>query len=363
MLLHTSLMACCLLFFGSAHAADATSPSPESRDRATKGIRQALVKALQADGRAAIAELRLLDPKGLDSGSRDIRDCMLNRLEARSVPPATIDEPFLVALRAAYADYWLDSLHAPHRAPANEADLVAALNSAVKRAGGDSAGGIDELEPAIERLVRARGYHVLLGVTSPLREFMLWENQNEQTFDVELPEGTEHVVVVFMTDFASLGWAGFVTCDRHHTGGWTRPDRLYAVRDAYDVESEAFRVSYLAHEGQHFADNRRFPKLVAQHELEYRAKLVELALGDATVRSLLDHFMQDISNDTALPHSHANGQIVHKLGQRLGPGKSPTDTLRTIDIGTIKSTALALLFEDSAARRPAPSGERGHSTH
>src|SRR4029077_9164441 len=69
-----------------------------------------------------------------------------------------------------------------------------------------------------------------------------------------------------------------------HTDGWATAMTLYAVRSAYDIESESFRVSYLAHEAQHFADYGRFPKL-ARPEREYRAKLTELAEAQATARS------------------------------------------------------------------------------
>jgi len=151
-----------------------------------------------------------------------------------------------------------------------------------------------------------------------------------------------------MDDFASLGWAGFATCDRHYSGGWTKPDRLYAVRSAYDLASENFRVSYLAHEAQHFSDNHRFPELERQEELEYRAKLVELALGTATIYDLLDNFAGNTSNDVSVPHSFANGQVVRDLSERLYPGAAGVPAWREASIERINGAAADLLREDTA---------------
>jgi hypothetical protein len=182
----------------------------------------------------------------------------------------------------------------------------------------------------------------LLGVTSPLRELMLWKIETERRYEVALPEATETVTVVFMDDFASLGWAGFATCDRHHSGGWTKPDRLYAVSSAYDTTSEDFRVSYLAHEGQHFSDNRRFPDL-DQPELEYRAKLVELAVGKTSVYDLLDTFGGNVSDDVSNPHSYANGRVVRDLAGRLFPAASGPPAWREAPVERINAAAVALL--------------------
>jgi hypothetical protein len=148
---------------------------------------------------------------------------------------------------------------------------------------------MEALEPQLDARINARGWHALFGQTLPLREFMLWKTQTRRHYDVQLPQSVQAVTVVFMDDFASLGWAGFATCDRAHTGGWTKPDVLYAVRSVYDLDSEDFRVGFLAHEAQHFRDHANFPVL-EQPELEYRVKLIELASGRTTLYQTLDAF-------------------------------------------------------------------------
>jgi hypothetical protein len=277
---------------------------------------------------------------------------MLERLGARKVPATDPSDPVLAGVLSTYREYWLRSLRHEHPLPDNETWLLARLNTQVKAAGGHSAASMDGLEPALDALIGAHGYHALLGVTSPLRELMLWKTETEEHYDVPLPEGTQSVTVVFMDGFASLGWAGFATCDRHHSGGWTKPDRLYAVRSAYDLASEDFRVSYLAHEGQHFSDSRRFPNL-EQPDLEYRAKLVELAVGKTSVYQLLDAFASNVGTDPSVPHSLANGRVIKDLGKRLFPAESNAPIWRDASVERINAAAADLLREDSARREAA----------
>jgi len=80
------------------------------------------------------------------------------------------------------------------------------------------------------------------------------------------------VKVVLMTDFATLGWEEYATLGTYYPGGWATDDALYCVKDAYDLNSETFLVSYLAHESRHFSDYKLFDKKLSGAELEYRAK-------------------------------------------------------------------------------------------
>jgi hypothetical protein len=328
----------------------AQEPAPSApKDSADGLMRTALASALQAQGRPALTALRAIDSTGLSGRYASTRRCMLERLGARRAPDSAVRDPAVGAILFTYREYWFRSLLAEHPAEANERWLLDSLNALVGRQGGRGAATLDSLEPVLTALIEPRGYHVLLGVTSPLRELMLWRTETVRRYDVTLPEGPQPVTVVFMDDFASLGWAGFATCNRHHTGGWTKPDRLYAVRSAYDTTSENFRVSYLAHEAQHYWDNHRLPTLEAQDQLEYRAKLVELAVADGTAHTLLEGFASNTSDDLAVPHSYANGRLVRDLRRRLFPGASP-DWHRA-GVRRINSAAAALLREDTARLR------------
>ncbi|HEU4662670.1 MAG TPA: hypothetical protein VFS55_01435 [Dokdonella sp.] len=142
-----------------------------------------------------------------------------------------------------------------------------------------------------------------------------------------------------------------------HSGGWTKPEGLYAVRSAYDSASETFSVSCLAHEAEDYWDNAHFPAL-AQPELEYRAKLVEIASAHATLLALLDAFVSNTSDDRGVPHSHANARIVRELRTRLFGG-DPTRAWTSIDAARINAAAAEMLAEDTRRlQAAAPRAER-----
>jgi hypothetical protein len=275
---------------------------------------------------------------------------MLERLGARRLPPVTVVDPFVRGVLATYQEYWIRSLRQEAPASSLEPWLRDSLNAQLRGNGAAAAADLDSIEATLGPMLEARGYHQLMGVTSPLRELMLWRSERTEQFDVPLPQGAQPVTVVFMDQFASLGWAGFATCDRYHSGGWTKPDRLYAVQSAYDTTSEDFRVSYLAHEGQHFWDTTHLPADTPQDVLEYRAKLVELALGRASEYDLLAQFAINSGDDPAVPHSIANGRVIHDLRARLFPGTSNTPSWRDTPVDSINAAAAALLREDLARR-------------
>jgi hypothetical protein len=131
------------------------------------------------------------------------------------------------------------------------------------------------------------------------------------------------------------------------------------VRSAYDLESENFRISYLTHEAQHFADNHRFPGIERQDELEYRAKLAELALARETVYQLLDAFAGNVSDDPGVPHSYANGRVARGLAARLFPD-SAAPTWSEAPVERINAAARELLREDT--ERLAASGDGAASS-
>jgi hypothetical protein len=93
-------------------------------------------------------------------------------------------------------------------------------------------------------------------------------------------------------------------------------DALYCVRDSYDLDRETFRVSYLKHEGKHFADYSRFPKL-ALPDLEYLAKLVGMAEADMITHGLLRFFMRNSTPNSDNSHAFANHRLVRDLSRML----------------------------------------------
>jgi hypothetical protein len=153
----------------------------------------------------------------------------------------------------------------------------------------------------------------------------IWRMQSERRYEVQLHDRRVSTRVVFLDDFVSFGWAGFATCNRAHTGGWATRTALFAVKSAYDLDSEAFRVSYLAHEARHFSDYRRFPKL-EQPELEYRAKLTELTLAETSIHRLIAGFARSVGRDRAVPHNLANYWVAKDMSRLLFDSDVPIDS-------------------------------------
>ncbi len=165
---------------------------------------------------------------------------------------------------------------------------------------------------AIER----DGLFALTGVSPPYYELAIWKTQVRRNFQIALHDRRVETQVVFLDDFVSFGWAGYATCDRYHTGGWATTTALYAVNSAYDLKSEDFRVSYLAHQSRHFSDRQRFPKLEAP-ELQYRAKLTELTLALESAQSLIKTFTRRAGPDRSSPHDFAKYWVATHLSRDL----------------------------------------------
>jgi hypothetical protein len=305
--------------------------------------------ALQANLKSALPHLLRVNPKALPAERSAVWSCMRERFAARKPEPipATIDL-WTADVLTQYRRYWARAMLGSTTAAAGERALAAALARKVSHE--HASLDMDALEPLLKEQLEARGYNALFGVTAPLREFMLWRKQTDETYDIDLPEGRESVHVAMMDDFVSLGWLGYATCDFLHSGGWATPEKLFAVRSAYDLDSEAFKVSYLAHEGQHFSDYRRFPGL-AQPDLEYRAKLVEISRAQTTVYELLAAFQADGATSREQPHPWADRQVVVNLAAKLLDGEVPSpEAWKRFSVAQLNAAARQLLQEDSTQR-------------
>lgn len=181
-----------------------------------------------------------------------------------------------------------------------------------------------KLEEIFIQQLRARGFHALFGTVKPYRSFLLWQRESKRTYKVDLPERRAYVKVIFLEDFLELGWMHFATFGRYYVGGWAKPDALYCVKQAYKLESAKFKVHYLAHEAQHFADYEDFPGLDSV-DLEYRAKLSELILCYRPSQ-FLTKLQLEQANDPAVPHSFAAYKILSALGKRVS--ENPARILR-----------------------------------
>ena len=335
-----------LILFTCSAVAGAKESAPVD---AVAEFRAATGVALQADLKSALPHLARIRAEDLSGEKLTTFLCMRDRFVGhKPVKDDDAIDPSTAKVLAAYRGYWTRVMLGSTSAAEAEPVLASTLAKLLGESTGSPA--MDALEPILQRKLEAHGYHALFGVTAPLREFMLWRKQSDETYDIDLPGGREAVHVTMMDDFVSYGWLGYATCDYYHSAGWAKPDRLFAVRSAYDLDSEEFRVSYLAHEGQHFADYRRFPAL-AQPELEYRAKLVEVATAKTTLYDLLAGFTANGGDSREAPHPWADRQVVTRLAAKVLGGKPPSaEAWKAVSIEQLNAAAHELLEQDNRDR-------------
>lgn len=337
-----------LLAAGAALAAQ-DAPSPTSTPAGREALQSALGEVLQGDMRAALTRLRGLPDDRFTGRGAEVRSCVIARFGGPAVNdgPAPDLPPTAARAVALYRAYWRTGLLDPAARPAAEERLRAGLVALLALSADTD---LDETEAPLAARLAAEGIHALSGVTPPFRELMLWRHEAVEQRAVALPEGVHNVRLVVLDDFASLGWAAYGTCERSYTGGWVRSDGIYAVRPGWeDLEGENFRISFLGHETQHFADKERYGEL-ASWELEYRAKLAELALARTSQASLLDAFVHSQSDDPGIPHPYANRRVLTALRMRLG--LAPDAPFSGVMPDAIRAAARAELLADSARRQP-----------
>jgi len=159
-------------------------------------------------------------------------------------------------------------------------------------------------------------YTTGFGRTGKLLDLLIWRTQKDTVYRFQLPGEEIYAPVVMMDSFITLGWEEYATLGRHYPGGWTTKESLFCVTKAYDLSSEEFLISYLAHEGRHFADYKLFPNLKSS-DLEYRAKLTELALAKGTLQETISFFINNSNSQSNNAHSKANYSVIKDMSGLL----------------------------------------------
>jgi hypothetical protein len=172
------------------------------------------------------------------------------------------------------------------------------------------------LDKKLKAEIEGRGYYCLMGVVNPYRSLIVWENEKTKTFNIRLPNRVKKIKVVLCEDFKELGWMGYATFNRYYVGGWAAKDKIYCVCQAWKMGSEKFKISFLAHEAQHFDDYDVFPNL-APTDLEFRAKLVEIILSSRP-NQIIKKFFLEAAKDKKNPHAYASFKIIENISKRSG---------------------------------------------
>ena len=253
-------------------------------------------------------------------------------------------------LFAAYSTYWVNAVLGTDTHEALELELFQKLEHIV---GVRCSADWDILEPALARFVERDAVNALFGRTLPLRECMLWSSDHVVEYEIDLPLELVNLPVRMLEGFYTKGWCHTITGGARGTGGWVEDGQLCCVADAWDTRHESFRVSYLAHEAQHHSDRIKFAWL-EQPELEYRAKLTELALANETLDHLIERFSRshrDVSGKGLLPQRTQSPHILSEywlfedLTSKLGEGWSRPFAR---DSEELKRACTELLLESSA---------------
>lgn len=305
--------------------------------------------ALEGDMVKAFSVLDSIDSSRLSAQALSAAECLRRTF---ADPPRAEDLPPLSQrVLISYRHYWQTLMLRRSPVEDAEAELLASLNTILAGTAA-AATGLGDLDAASEHAkgaIENEGLFALTGVTSPYYELMIWRVESPRTYRVALPECVIDVRVVFLDEFASLGWAGFATCGRYYSAGWATEDSLFAVQSAHETESEGFRVSYLAHEGRHFSDYKEFPKL-EQSELEYRAKLTEIAVSEHSTHDLIVMFSRRTGQDRAAPHHFANYWVTKNLGRAVFNSGAPVKDAaewRSVPAGQLRREARHLLLDSS----------------
>jgi hypothetical protein len=198
------------------------------------------------------------------------------------------------------------------------------------------------------------GVKSAVGKTAGIYDLLLWAKDDHADYNVTLPEGNVTVKVVFMNDVVTMGWEDYATLGKYYPGGWATDKELYCVGTAYDTTSENFKVSYLQHEGQHFADYKVFPKLTGP-DLEYRAKLVELTYAKESLYGLINFFIRNSKLDRNNPHAFGNYCVIRDISGKLFEGKTESDIekWKTVPAEEINKIAKELLLTNTKLMKEA----------
>lgn len=254
------------------------------------------------------------------------------------------------SLLSIYQQYWHKSLLEPDKNQDSLLvhNLVHFLSAETLKLTEDSPK--DSIDNALKKYIKGKGYFTTgFGRVGKLYDLLVWKTEQDTLYKIENKVIDISVPVIFMRDFVTSGWEEYATFGKYYPAGWATTDKLYCVKHKYDLESEKFRVSFLSHEGQHFKDYKLFDDSLSSYELEYRAKLVEIALSEDGLYSTLKFFINNSNESSHNGHSKANYYVVKHLSQKVFGADfvKDIDTWKQVRKKKIKKTALKILRENT----------------
>ncbi len=336
-----------------------TLPIPAATNVEPEDLSSMAKPAVLSDVPGMLAAMQKINKARLTPKRAASYECIQQRFAANGVDTWEPNlHPTVAQVLAAFKHYWRDVSQSRRSRAEADQDLKGKL-IAVLLANGIKVDGLSEEEigAALSALLERTGVHVLLGKTEPNYELMIWRMEESKRYEVVLPESKQNVEVVFISDFIVAGWLSFLTCDAMGTGGWTTKEKIYVKGSAAETDANSLQFqTNLQHEGQHFADFIVYPKL-EQPELEYRAKLTQLATSTTDTKESLEGFFNSASAGRSVPHAHAEHWLKVNFIKTL-PSLADVNKRKIIDDELIRKTARKLLLESTAEIN----GSRGAAT-
>ena len=253
-----------------------------------------------------------------------------------------------------FSDYWRESLLNPSKNYDTifSKSLIKFFSGKYNLTGLSVADSLisDTLNYFILKYVNSVNYFTTgYGRTGKLLDLLVWKRQSDTTYKFNFLNDELKAKVVFMYDFVTLGWEEYATLGIAFPGGWATDKELHCVRDSYDLNSENFKVSYLAHESRHMSDNRLYPDRLTGAELEYRAKITEICLAKETLFNLIQNFISNSNPKSDNAHPLANYFVVHNLSKKLfgTDFEKNSDKWKQLSIEKINEAGFALLKENT----------------
>lgn len=222
----------------------------------------------------------------------------------------------------------------------------------------------DSINVYQKKYISSLGYHTTgFGKTGSLYDLLVWKTEKDTVYQVNYDGKETAIKIYFMDDFITLGWGEYATLGRYYPAGWATQEALFCVKKAYDLKSETFRVSYIGHEGRHFADYKIFPKLkgVGSADLEYRAKLTELSLySKEGLYKRIQFFINNGNYNSENGHSIASYCVIRDLSKLLfnTEFEKNIDTWKTIPADKINKAAAKILAENTKSLEKIPNVEK-----
>ena len=287
-----------------------------------------------------------------NAGAEPTAVTLREKFDQRFLSPKATDAEitasgFLDGITLAYEEYWKSSLLDGSSRGGHLATLESRLSAILRRFYGTRSNE-DSVFDGLHRVLASRGTHFLESPDFPLRDLFLWQSEELATYTVQLTDKRLVLKIHFMDDFLLQGWKDYASLGLATTTGWVEDGELYCIAWAYDTHSENFEVSYLKHEGRHLLDLERYPNMEST-ELEYRAKLTELAFADRSLKRVLDDFTAKAAHNPDSPHAMANWRVVRDVHWALYGEELPENFVQWgyLDTGKINRLARELLALNS----------------